>query len=195
MVEQLSEPELFGISASFGTQKFGNSQPLAYLYGSYGIVVGIGPHRSSTNPLQFLIWTILHELGHVAGLQHEHAHKNSTCNKGESAIGKFESLEFNIAQGSYHNYGTKYDPASIMNYCSGHSFINGEVIDKKGRATNKATLSTCDRAFLKHLYSREEIPYYCQENPEPNTSKEPVFIEPNIRLYDDRNQLPSRGFQ
>jgi hypothetical protein len=90
---------------------------------------------------------VLHELGHVAGLRHEHARKESNSDPncyGRQAIKVLASRE---PQGSSAStYSSDYDSESIMNYC--HLFKSLA----EGFPGGGAKLSNGDVTILQKMY-------------------------------------------
>jgi len=93
--------------------------------------------------------TIIHELGHVAGLRHEHIHEDAqedrNCHKFVVPLKMDEpdKLEQPYSTAVFH---TEYDSASIMNYC--HTFVNRRELDNG----EKPILSRKDLETLKEIY-------------------------------------------
>ena len=75
----------------------------------------------------FSQYTWLHEMGHVLGFMHEHAHEDSTCAFSNTAV-----LEQYLA--NKHDMGYlqhfAYDDRSIMNYCNSGSRV-AETLDRE----------------------------------------------------------------
>lgn len=88
---------------------------------------------------------LLHELGHIAGLFHEHEHKRSTCN--------LKSNELSTVPEGIVQEG-EYDPLSIMNYCKLAALLEGKNDKDPALDINqvKLGLSQNDKTKLKTLY-------------------------------------------
>ncbi len=97
----------------------------------------------------------LHELGHIAGLFHEHAHPQSTCKAtDETATKKFEYYGKDAVD-TYIEHGTSYDPLSIMNYCKSLGYLLGKDQDPAVKAaTLLPGLSVGDQQIFKKIYGR-----------------------------------------
>ena len=91
-------------------------QPVMYL--SYNKKYdNINGTFKSIDELQF---TALHELGHVAGLRHEHARKEAKKDPNCSILGEFKNTE---TYGDTAKFYGEYDANSIMNYCWGNTLL------------------------------------------------------------------------
>ncbi len=130
---------------------------------------------------------LLHEMGHVAGLRHEHIRKESlndrNCDPWKSVLFK-ESLHYTSVFGDY-------DPNSVMSYCyllqlmhdSGLEFETSEgeelpivlkdntIFEQKNTGTNlstkiRITLSSGDKHALRclYLYDLENFERLCRHS-------------------------------
>ncbi|HYX37105.1 MAG TPA: erythromycin esterase family protein [Oligoflexus sp.] len=82
----------------------------------------------------------LHEFGHILGLQHEHQRADNICQP-------FGDTYRDLGDGYAVNWGTAYDPKSIMNYCmNAESLLAGEP----------PSLSRGDIEILERLYGAEK---------------------------------------
>ncbi|HYX36621.1 MAG TPA: hypothetical protein VE954_26225 [Oligoflexus sp.] len=82
----------------------------------------------------------LHEFGHILGLQHEHQRADNTCEP-------FGDTYRGLGDGYAVNWGTTYDPESIMNYCMNAGSLLAGV---------QPTLSRGDIEILQRLYGAEK---------------------------------------
>lgn len=95
----------------------------------------------------------LHEMGHILGMQHEHAHPRSTCRATEES-----ALEFFATGGTdeYLDRGTPYDPQSIMSYCNVRFLLHGAANATPDPAWDASRaivgLSRADQAFIFGIY-------------------------------------------
>lgn len=156
-----NEPRLKGVASQIGQFNVGPPNPVFRGASRPAVAIFIGSiyqsSGSSRSMLDFeLEFTVLHELGHLAGLFHEHAHPRSTCRvTQESALDKFEQMPPGVAEHAYLDYGTPYDPNSIMNYCVAYSAMKGQLVDRGLRAIpSEASLSMGDKQMLRGIYSR-----------------------------------------
>ncbi len=118
-----------------GFFKRNQEHPMMYL--SYNKAFDkINGNFLSVDELQF---TALHELGHVAGLRHEHARPEAKQDPNCSLFGEFKNEE------TYHDttkiYGP-YDSNSIMNYCWGYTLLGlGSLYENLPNMTDMSLVS------------------------------------------------------
>ena len=192
---------LLGISASIGTGHLSSGIPEVdqAFAGRFGIQI-----KSNEGVTESFKFTLLHELGHMVGLYHEHAHNESTCNITSERTTDTAGLPFELAADAYQNWGTAYDNKSIMNYCVGEALTHGYSMDSiNSFVPQVASLSQCDAAVLKHIYSGASIPSACTtDSSVKKPSANPGFpgqpIDPNLGFPVDPNQGfpldPNLGF-
>lgn len=97
---------------------------------------------------------VLHEFGHVLGLEHEHFHPKSKIVWDREKVfeyfeGQFtpEQIEENLFGKFAHYCSHKYDPKSIMIYAiPAELTLNGVSIEAN------AELSSIDKAFIRQFY-------------------------------------------
>ena len=116
---------------------FKRKKQLPMVYLSYNKAFDkINGNFLSVDELQF---TALHELGHVAGLRHEHARPEAKQDPNCSLFGEFKNEE------TYHDstkiYGP-YDANSIMNYCWGNTLLGfGSLYEKLPNMTDTSLVT------------------------------------------------------
>jgi hypothetical protein len=119
---------------------FKRKQELPMMYLSYNKAFDkINGNFLSVDELQF---TALHELGHVAGLRHEHARPEAKEDPNCSLFGEFKNEE------TYHDttkiFGP-YDANSIMNYCWGYTLLGlGSLYENLPNMTDETLVSSVD---------------------------------------------------
>lgn len=110
--------------------------------------------------------TLIHELGHIAGLFHEHSHPDSNCNMpGRDDISEFKRMYPSLMKDVFQSFNRGYDPYSVMSYCKNEivygSFDEAalEKIKKLGMKPEllKFGLSINDRQRLKLLYKDKPL--------------------------------------
>lgn len=101
------------------------------------------------------LYIVLHQLGHVLGLSHEHQHPESGLKwnihniiKDLENVWDYEKIKRNIIEtNSIENYfGKRYDPYSIMHFSIPEKWMNGKSIPKN------EMLSKDDIEVIRTLY-------------------------------------------
>lgn len=83
--------------------------------------------------------TVVHEFGHVAGLEHEHLRAGAELDPRCERVSPSTGILRNPVYHSYYAHHGEYDPNSIMNYCY---IVNANV----------TALSPGDIATLRNIY-------------------------------------------
>lgn len=118
-----------------------------YIFLSKATIKKLGP-KVFKNPEVSFIRSSLHEFGHVAGLLHEHYHKDAKNDPNCQDLAK-DNPDFMvnpISLGKEKTY-SKYDPQSIMNGC----FLVHED-EKENQNVADIKLSESDRHTLQCIY-------------------------------------------
>ncbi len=118
-----------------------------YLFLSKATIKKLG-EKNFKNPDISFVRSALHEFGHIAGLLHEHYHKEANLDPNCADLIK-EQPDFTknpIKLGKEKAY-SKYDPRSIMNGC----FVINED-SKDQQSISDVRLSELDRHTLQCLY-------------------------------------------
>ena len=163
-------PGLMGIASQIGQFQLPPDQLSTAIFGSVtrpAVAISIGAHYKGAvaTVARNLDFTIIHELGHLAGLFHEHAHPRTTCHiTAERAEDRYLAFPAIDAQDAYLDYGTSYDPDSVMSYCVGESIAAGRIFDPaQSNVPSVAGLSEGDQRLLRRIYnapnSDSEVPF------------------------------------
>ena len=107
--------------------------------------------------------TVLHEFGHMVGLEHEHQNPSGGIKWNKSAVIKdlsgppnnwdLATIQHNVFDLSDSTNYTKFDPDSIMLY----PFPSSWTLDGMGTKANK-TISKTDSSFMAEIYHSNPSP-------------------------------------